>query len=113
MRKIRYFMLALMIAATSVTALGQSAVYLLDEVKNPYPNARTGGNYMHNFYLPPAGTSTPWWPSWSPDGRSLAFSMQGTIWRLKIDEPTAYELTHSKRYLSSPEWKLHRVHRRC
>ena len=28
-----------------------------------YPAAKTGGNYMHNYYLPPAASSTPWWPS--------------------------------------------------
>ena len=39
-----------------------------------YPNARTGGNYMHNYYLPPSGSSTPWWPSWSPDGQWIAFA---------------------------------------
>ena len=25
-----------------------------------YPNAKTGGNYMHNYYFPPAASSTPW-----------------------------------------------------
>ncbi|MBI4473984.1 MAG: PD40 domain-containing protein, partial [Acidobacteria bacterium] len=40
-----------------------------------YPNARSGGNYMHNDYVPPAGSSTPWWPSWSPDGQWIAFAM--------------------------------------
>ena len=38
-----------------------------------YPRARTGSNYMHNFYFPPAGSSTPWWPSWSPDGTKISF----------------------------------------
>ena len=34
-----------------------------------YPPARQGGNYMHNFYFPPAPSSTPWAPAWSPDGQ--------------------------------------------
>jgi len=38
-----------------------------------YRAAKTGGNYMHNYYLP-AASSTPWRPSWSPDGRYIAFS---------------------------------------
>jgi len=33
-----------------------------------YPAARHGGNYMHNYYFPPAPSSTPWAPTWSPDG---------------------------------------------
>ena len=40
-----------------------------------YPATRMGGNYMHNFYLPPAVNSAPWAPSWAPDGkRSIAQS---------------------------------------
>lgn len=69
-----------------------------------YPQARTGGSYMINFYLPPAGTSTPWWPSWSPDGRWLAFSMQGSIWKIQVGNTVAEELIYSDAYLSSPEW---------
>ena len=69
-----------------------------------YPNARTGGNYMHNFYFPPAGSSTPWWPSWSPDGEWIAFAMDGSIWRIRPGETTAYEIAYAEEYLSSPEW---------
>ena len=42
-----------------------------------YPNAKTGGNYMHNYLLPPAASSSPWWPTWSPDGQTVAFAMDG------------------------------------
>jgi Tol biopolymer transport system component len=69
-----------------------------------YPNARTGGNYMHNYYFPPSGSSTPWWPSWSPDGQWITFAMDGSIWKARIGEPIAYEIIHAKEYLSSPEW---------
>jgi TolB protein len=73
-----------------------------------YPAARTGGNYMHNYYLPPAGSSTPWWPTWSPDGQWLAFAMHGSLWRMPIGdgrgEGVAEEIAHAAEYLSSPEW---------
>ena len=69
-----------------------------------YPMAKTGGNYMHNYYLPPAGSSTPWWPSWCADGKWLAFAMHGSIWKIKVGESDAYELVYSKDQLSSPEW---------
>lgn len=69
-----------------------------------YPNARSGGNYMHNYYFPPAGSSTPWWPSWSPDGEWIAFAMDGSIWKARPGETSAYEIVYAKEYLSSPEW---------
>ena len=49
-----------------------------------YRTARHGGNYMHNYYLPPAVNSTPWYPSWSPDGESVAVSMHGSIYKQHI-----------------------------
>ncbi|MBT5875774.1 MAG: hypothetical protein HOH43_20280, partial [Candidatus Latescibacteria bacterium] len=69
-----------------------------------YPMARTGGNYMHNYYLPPPSPDSPRWPAWSPDGESLAFAMHGSIWRHKLGSTGAEELTHSKNYDSSPAW---------
>ena len=72
-----------------------------------YPAARTGGNYMHNYLLPPAGSSTPWWPSWAPDGRSIAFAMDGSLWRMAVadgrGDGVAHEIAHAPEFLSSPE----------
>ena len=71
------FLLGLLILAFSpVLAAGQDAVYPVAPTR-VYQKALTGGNYMFNYYLPPAGTGTPWWPAWSPDDQSLAFSLQG------------------------------------
>ncbi|MDE2729266.1 MAG: CehA/McbA family metallohydrolase [Gemmatimonadota bacterium] len=69
-----------------------------------YQAARTGGNYMHNFYLPPPSTTTPRRPAWSPDGEALAFALHGSIWRMRLGERTAYELTDNETYDSSPAW---------
>ena len=68
-----------------------------------YTEARTGGNYMHNFYLPPAA-STPWRPAFSPDGSEIVFSMAGSLWKIGVDDDTAYELTAETTYDSSPAW---------
>ncbi len=69
-----------------------------------YTAARMGGNYMHNYYLPPAVNSTPWYPSWSPDGQSVAVSMHGSIWTVDIDTGLAVELVTGPRYYSSPSY---------
>jgi TolB protein len=68
-----------------------------------YPAARTGGNYMHNYYLP-AASSTPWRPAFSPDGREIAFSMSGSIWKIRVGDNVAYELTANPTYDSDPVW---------
>ena len=39
-----------------------------------YPAARMGGQYMHNYYIPPAPGSTPWAPAWSPDARWIVYT---------------------------------------
>src|SRR5215472_104257 len=59
--------------------------------------------YMYSYYVPPAA-STPWRPAWSPDGRTLAFSMAGALWKIRVRETTAYELTANRGYDSSPAW---------
>ncbi len=73
------------------------------DVFDPYPGARSGGDYMHNYYLPPVA-STPWRPCFSPDGGSIAFSMAGAIWKMRIDEDVAHQLTAGPTYDSSPAW---------
>lgn len=69
-----------------------------------YPAARHGGGYMHNYYLPPAPSTTPWWPAWAPDGKTLAVAMHGSLWRVDPQTGIAAELTYSPHYLSSPDW---------
>ncbi|MEE8584872.1 MAG: CehA/McbA family metallohydrolase, partial [Acidobacteriota bacterium] len=111
--KYRSAWLLVILLGLPLWAMGQkSAVRIMDAIPDAYPNARTGGNYMHNFYLPPPGTASPWWPSWSPDGKWLAFSMQGSLWKVAIEwkegdiQPgdVAYQIADGPQYLSSPEW---------
>jgi len=80
-------------AATTVQA--QSRVY---------PAARQGGNYMHNYYFPPAPSSTPWAPAWSPDGKWSAVAMHGSIWKVDPASGLAVELSAAKTYDSSADW---------
>jgi hypothetical protein len=81
-----------------------SATAGLPHPREPYPAARHGGNYMHNYYIPPAPGSTPWAPCWSPDGKWIAVAMSGSIWRVNPETGEAEELTYNERYHSSPAW---------
>ena len=69
-----------------------------------YPVSKHGGTYMFNYYLPPAPSTTPWWPSWSPDGKWIAVAMYGSIWKVDPQTGVAYELTYNRKYDSSPAW---------
>src|SRR5215467_6323553 len=69
-----------------------------------YPAAKDGGNYMFNYYFPPAPSTTPWAPAWSPDGKSIAVAIYGSIWKVDPDTGSATELTYSNKYHSSPAW---------
>ena len=70
----------------------------------PYPASKHGGNYMFNYYFPPAPSSTAWAPCWSPDGKWIAFAMYGSIWKVDPQTGVGIELTYNKRYHSSPTW---------
>ena len=84
------------------TLLTWSAL-LSGQQRRPYPSSRHGQNYMFNFYFPPAPSSTPWAPDWSPDGKWIAVAMSGSIWRVDPTSGAAQELTYSEKYHSSPD----------
>ena len=69
-----------------------------------YPASKHGGNYMFNFYFPPAPSSTPWAPDWSPDGKWIAVAMGGSIWKVNPQTGAAFEMTYNEKYHSSPDW---------
>lgn len=91
--------LSLILAAALVVASGA----LAQPRGNTYPASRHGGNYMHNFYFPPAPSSTPWAPDWSPDGEWIAVAMSGSIWKVHPQTGQAWELTYNEKYHSLPD----------
>ncbi len=95
--------IALSCLFTAAVALAQAPMGL-----NGYPiiygAAKAGGNYMHNYYVPPQPSSTPWWPSWSPDGKFIAFAMHGSLWKVEVTSGIATEIVYSSKYVSSPDW---------
>jgi hypothetical protein len=70
--------------------------------KVPYPASKHGANYMFNYYIPPAPSTTPWAPAWSPEGDWIAVALYGSIWKVDPRAGTATELTSSSKYHSSP-----------
>ena len=93
----------LLLLALVALSLGSAAA-----VEFPKRSKYAGGMislyaYMYHYYLPPT-SSTPWRPAWSPDGRELVFSMSGSLWKIKIGETTAHELTANSTYDSAPAW---------
>src|SRR3712207_3922272 len=66
-----------------------------------YPGS--GGVYPEGIYLP-AATTGPWAPAWSPDGREIAFSLQGSLWTVPVAGGEAVQLTEGSFYDSEPSW---------
>jgi len=87
-----------------VAGLALAAAHLVAQGGRTYPAAKQGGNYMHNYYFAPAPASTPWAPSWSPDGKTIAVAMSGSIWAVDPSSGAARELTYSDKYHSMPDW---------
>lgn len=70
--------------------------------KVPYSASKHGANYMFNYYIPPAPSTTPWAPAWSSEGDWIAVAMYGSVWRVDPRAGTALELTYNSKYHSSP-----------
>ena len=91
-----------LLVTLAASALAASAIVGGQPTSRTYPMARSGGNYMHNYYIPPAPSSTPWAPAWAPDGKSVAIAMSGSIWRVDFLSRVAEELTADEKYHSLP-----------
>jgi hypothetical protein len=98
LRKANRSLAVLLLAALAAGVLSRSASGA------DYPTVRQGGLYMFNYYFPPAPASTPWAPSWSPDGKWIAVGMEGSLWKVDPATGAAIELVHDGRYSSSPSW---------
>ncbi len=70
---------------------------VLRQIDLPHPY------YFREMYLPQL-TTGPSAVAWSPDSRSLVYSMAGTLWRQEIGSTTARQLTAGPGYDYQPDW---------
>src|SRR5687768_15605080 len=70
---------------------------VLKQISVPHPY------YYREMYLPQV-TSGPSAAAWSPDGRELIYSMQGSLWRQRLGTTEAVQLTTGPTYGYQPDW---------
>ena len=87
--------LALCVAAAP--ALGGNREPVLKQIDLPHPY------YYREMYLPQL-TSGPSSVTWSPDSKSVIYSMQGSLWRQRLDSTVAEQLTAGPGYDYQPDW---------
>src|SRR5215831_2693929 len=67
------------------------------------PN-RYGMSDREERHMLPAVSTGPLDPAWSPDGKWIAFSMRGDIWKVPAEGGEAIALTSGPNYYFEPAW---------
>jgi TolB protein len=78
-------------------ALAAQRQPVLPQIKVPH------SYYYREMYLPQV-TSGPSAVTWSPDGRELIYSMQGSLWRQQLGSKVTHQLTDGPGYDYQPDW---------
>lgn len=97
MRRFVSCALALAAAAAFSAPVSASREPVLRQIDVPH------NYYWREMYIPQL-TSGPSSLAWSPDGKSLVFSMRGGLWRQDIGSDTAIQLTAGPGYDYQPDW---------
>jgi TolB protein len=79
-----------------VSCFGQRE-QVLKQIDLPHPY------YFREMYLPQL-TTGPSAAAWSPDSRSLVYSMAGSLWRQELGSTKAEQLTAGPGYDYQPDW---------
>ncbi|HEX4933080.1 MAG TPA: hypothetical protein VFV33_07880, partial [Gemmatimonadaceae bacterium] len=76
---------------------GAQRALVLPQVREPHPY------YWRELYLPQV-TTGPSAAAWSPDGTELVYAMRGTLWRQRLGDSLAVQLTDAPGYDYQPDW---------
>ncbi len=96
MSLLRFTRAALVLLALPVSLQAQRQP-VLPQIKVPH------SYYYREMYLPQV-TSGPSGVSWSPDGRELIYSMQGSLWRQQVGSKVTRQVTNGPGYDYQPDW---------
>jgi TolB protein len=93
-----------MIVRRSIAGLGLAVAGLVvAESSTTRPN-RYGHSDREERHMFPAVSTGPLDPAWSPDGRWIAFSLRGDIWKVPAEGGEAVALTSGPHYYFEPSW---------
>ncbi|MGE3615083.1 MAG: CehA/McbA family metallohydrolase [Gemmatimonadales bacterium] len=102
-KRSRRYRLGLTLVATGLLAAAPGARAaaqrrtVLDQIQVPH------NYYFREMYLPQV-TTGPGWVAWHPNGRTLVYSMAGSLWRQTLGTDEAEQLTDGPGYDYQPDW---------
>ncbi|HUD96859.1 MAG TPA: CehA/McbA family metallohydrolase [Woeseiaceae bacterium] len=94
---IKFSRIFLLLPLLVVSTADAQRAPVLQQIKVPHDY------YFREMYLPQV-TTGPASPTWSPDGETLVYSMQGSLWGQATDSTTAVQLTAGPGYDYQPDW---------
>ncbi|MGO9634705.1 MAG: CehA/McbA family metallohydrolase [Steroidobacteraceae bacterium] len=96
--QLKVFSFAWVLAGLSAAAAAHAErAPVLGQIDLPHPY------YYREMYLPQL-TGGPSSLAWSPDSKELVYAMAGSLWRQKIGEGSAQQLTAATAYDYQPDW---------
>jgi TolB protein len=94
---LRWFFQLLCFLGLAASSLLAQHRPVLEQIELPHPY------YFREMYLPQL-TSGPSSVAWSPDSQEVVYSMGGSLWRQKITDTSATQLTDGGGYDYQPDW---------
>ncbi len=91
-------------SARTATLVFAAATFVLLVLRVEAGPNRYGHSDRVERHMLPAVSTGPMDPAWSPDGRWIAFSMRGDIWKVPAEGGQAIALTQGPAYHFEPAW---------